>query len=457
MDEIEKTHRKFVRHDDAGYVSIKDTVTSMSRMNIWGEYEEPRAALCELLQSFDVLQKRYELEKEPSPCLEERLIFLGYELVKMGVQDLGASNLLDSSEKVSAYIARVQSGAIPDSTLYPMIKRHANDMRRLEKEHTPFFEACKKEFIAKIKEEVERGVFPKEILPRLDRVSRKKIFIADRLSAPRSGIEAHTSTIGAAKVFSDLLDDKTLTRHSLFHEFLHEMSGKGLHIFEEKRPVTSKVTRILGKEGVSLLVKNSGGRFKWLDEAITEYLALHLSEYEEGEYLGSNSYIRERKELQKMLEGGLESKIIIQAYFEDIVESQAPKERGRHFAALAKAVNVSKKESYALNRIENEFWFDENLNSLLRSHFTDARQVDSEAALRGMVPKGTGIFKIHFEFGTKKAVIMRDFYQLLAADYFDKRSGTDKRAVESLQNGLEKELRPYLSKLRWEITPRGRA
>jgi hypothetical protein len=99
--------------------------------------------------------------------------------------------------------------------------------------------------------------------------------------------------------------------HTLHHEMTHLVAGTEWALFAGPDE-QSVVPRKNGLSYVSRDQESSLHRnFKWLNEAVTERIAMWLSGQDD-----SDCYKKERAELQKMIDAGVEESLFYEAYFE---------------------------------------------------------------------------------------------------------------------------------------------
>jgi hypothetical protein len=162
--------------------------------------------------------------------------------------------------------------------------------------------------------------------------------------------------------------DKEQAKKNAYHEMLHEIAGAARHYIPHI--IDNDFTH--SKSGLS-----AHRAFTWLNEAVTEYLALELLGIEKEK---SESYVTEREKLQELFEKGLNKMLVWEAYFEDITCDQEKKERGEKYNALVQAINNIEGVG-GFNRIEYEFILSNAVydaqNLLQATGFTKARKTEA--------------------------------------------------------------------------------
>jgi len=121
------------------------------------------------------------------------------------------------------------------------------------------------------------------------------------------------------------------------HEMLHAVSG--LTVMGGENSEGELAETQIRRHGL-----HAEGRFKWLNEAFTEFLALKLLGKED-----SNSYKDERRELQLMIDKGVPEELFAAAYFENLEPGKTPRLKD-----LIKAVNQKCGIRY-LQNLDKEF------------------------------------------------------------------------------------------------------
>lgn len=305
--------------------------------------------------------------------------------------------------------SKVNNGAISDGLLYAAAKIHIEDIREQEIQLQTIFEQTKAEFKMAVMGAVDRGLLPQAAINALNRIDPVVISLHDRLLDILTSDIGGCDQYGGIEVSSELLQENSIPKlkHTIFHELLHELSGKSITVSTEvvnEPDRWGKFTSIYNrKSGVSLHRPALSFRPNaWLNEAITEWLALELSGYsgDTGKvaYKGSASYTNERKELDRLFESGLERDTVINAYFENFVSDQPKEEKGRHFTKLVRRINEIEGPT-GFSKLENKHIMRDIENTLYEAYARPAKSVNTEEAA---IPPGTKIFHINVEVGTQQ-------------------------------------------------------
>ncbi len=272
------------------------------------------------------------------------------------------------------FLEKIKDDTIPGEFLYKLAKRHESRIETQEKELEEIVESTKQDFRRVISDAVKEGWLPEEAQESLKRIDSVKVVLMDRLENMHSSVMGDSADSGRIRVSNERLINKEidLLKKTLFHEFLHELSGVSIVVatkIEEGRfPIHHLYER---KSGVvvheidSFYTKN-----QWLNEAITEWLALKLAakigyveDKDKEVYKGSLSYISERKELDRLFDAGLNEKTVVEAYFENFAEDRLKGNRGEKFAALVKEINTLE-GVYGLAILQNKFEIEETIITL---------------------------------------------------------------------------------------------
>ncbi len=150
--------------------------------------------------------------------------------------------------------------------------------------------------------------------------------------------------------------DKDTRKEVLFHELVHAIAGRAMVERQETvhflgDPFTSKEVQLQRtglrynhkfRKGMQRGAMNTPSRFRWLNEAVTERIAMRILGMQ-----ASESYREERDELQKMVDSGVDEQLFIDAYFEDY-DPTLPKgvKKVPAFTALIKTVHAKMGRGY---------------------------------------------------------------------------------------------------------------
>lgn len=310
-------------------------------------------------------------------------------------------------------------GSLSFDALYAVGQQHLESMREQQEQLDGIVAETKERFRSVMEEAVAQGWLPasaETALPRLDDIV---VQVKDRLTAMDSGVLA-TNAQGLITVSNAQLTAESIPRlkKSLFHEFLHELSGKSITIttttIDGPRPI--EMRRSMQRKSGLVLKNEAGARYEWLNEAVTEWLALRLSGYagdagEDGEYAGSTSYPEERRQLDRLLHGGLEERFVTDAYFENITSDQDPARRGRDFAALARRIEqLEGKGGFA--KLENEHLMDDVVQRILER--VCAFPEEDGETLTEDLREGARIFRVVVTTGVQRESQAKRTFSLVA-------------------------------------------
>lgn len=293
---------------------------------------------------------------------------------------------------------------LPADFLYRVAKRHTEQMAERVASAERLVEEYKQEFLQALQNGADQGWLPVD----LDRAARRlelvKGRMIDQISRPRSGTLGNHSNDGVIGLSSIQFtqEKKDRLRKTIFHEFTHEIAGKSIQIQKVKDGDRVTNTRVHDrKQGVSFVPHDSlDHRYTWLNEAITEWLAVRLSGYsgdqDDSSFQGSYSYTAERVELDRLFRSGLEENTVLQAYFENIDRTIPLKEQGKHFAHLLKQVNAVEGDQLAFHRLENQSVLN-NISYYLRSEYCYTSSTYKR--VRSEFPPGTESYKLNVTIG----------------------------------------------------------
>lgn len=265
------------------------------------------------------------------------------------------------------FYLKVADGSLPSETLYQAAKRHEARIHEQEQALLTFVEEKKKEFRQFIEQRVSSRQLPQTALEGLGRIDRVTIHISDTLADLESTTVGHFDRHQRIGIANENLiaGEMDAVKKTLFHEWLHAISGSSINVETRTYPPiaadgdpTKFHSAYQKKVGLSVANGSAGyASFSWLNEAVTEDLAVALTgrtpNDTEGFYKGSNSYPEERQELDRLRAMGLEEDLLMKAYFENFSTGQAKEERGKYFQALIKRIDALEGPQ-GFTRLENE-------------------------------------------------------------------------------------------------------
>ncbi|MBP6889626.1 MAG: hypothetical protein KBC83_04530 [Candidatus Moranbacteria bacterium] len=300
---------------------------------------------------------------------ENRKAFVQQEMNNMfGTPELQAElrtyfqeDLSDFS--VSSLRLKIKEGLISTEFLSTVARQHAVNMEKKEHFLQEAAREIKTEFAAALREGVSSGFLPEIVLQSLSRIESATTYLRDTMGntqSMRSGELASCQPVSREiGILSELVQESSRShlRNALFHEFLHIISGQSITMQISTQENTTNTSIFLKKTGVK--IAGSTDRYTWLNEAITEWLASKLSGYtsdpDTKAYKGSLAYIGERKELDRLLDSGLEESTVIGAYFENF-----PTNQPRALARLIKRINELE-GTFGFAQLENK----QTMNNIL--------------------------------------------------------------------------------------------
>ena len=152
-------------------------------------------------------------------------------------------------------------------------------------------------------------------------------------------------------------------------------------------------------------------RYEWFNEAVTEWLALRLSRFNNGQndsfssFKGSTKYTKERRWLDDLFLLGLEEEFVIRALFENIdQDDDASLEKSEFFVKLKQRVGELKRDPEAFERLDNQF----KLESFTRLLPWPVQEKDHGLNYNTSLPNGTRVFDLSLRFGSEKSTASRD-------------------------------------------------
>ncbi len=234
---------------------------------------------------------------------------------------------------------------LPDNIVEEATKNHIeNEQRKFQKFESEELPGLMEKVNESIEEAIDQGVLPINLdqwhLLRANVVIVLQDFVLDERTnhgsfAPDTGIQ-----ISPELSFEEKF-------HTLLHEFLHALSGKKVnrvrkvtkHDFEEDLLWTD-VDIYFDHQRHGLSFNRDypfrRERFLWLDEAMTEQLAMDV-----GKLIESESYCTERELLNLLVQslGEEGKKLFVNVYFENFNPKDESKKRHENLRRLMKAID----------------------------------------------------------------------------------------------------------------------
>ncbi|MBP6866189.1 MAG: hypothetical protein KBC12_01445 [Candidatus Pacebacteria bacterium] len=263
---------------------------------------------------------------------------------------------------VAGLVSVLRERKLSGDFLAKATERHVAFFEKQESYLEQFAKKTKTEFVEAVTQAVKSGLLPQVAMESLPRIDHVRVVLSDRLTNLSSSTLGSVDGSGLVSVDSQNLQDKSLPqlKKVLFHEFMHELSGKSNSLVQY---FDGEIRAFPKKSGLRLNSLSSlpYTHNLWINEAVTEWLALELygsneitkdNQEDKLAYKGSTSYVTERKGLDRLLDLGLEREIVLNAYFENFF-SDSDEKPGTHFARLIKRINeLEGPGSY--NRMENQ-------------------------------------------------------------------------------------------------------
>lgn len=261
----------------------------------------------------------------------------------------------------------IADGRISDDVVLQVSENHVAEIeirkRALEIESAQQKDGFKKS----VEVAIRKGELPQEVALMLSRIDRTKVRLDDRLLSVSSTVSGESHMDGDVSVTTDFFYDfdwKDRLRETLFHEFVHTIAGEEI-VLKDKH--SSRGDEIIEE---SLVLKKSGvvigGKNRWLNEAITEYvtgilLDIYVEDIRKDDtgitrVVGHRSYSSEQDKLKELVKRGLSKDKIINAYFENILprDSKSDKKQGSAFGDLMREI-VKLEGEFAILKLDNTF------------------------------------------------------------------------------------------------------
>lgn len=261
-------------------------------------------------------------------CRDEKI---GPSLAALGV-----------TEKVLSYKSAAQAlkeGAVDAELLWEMTRLHVSEFQRKAELLAKKIERYQEEFTNRVLSAIDEGWLPltKEAVQKRLRVWPKDFL--DPISVGYLAKEGH----GTIRVNIKLLEmGNEALRHTVFHEGVHALEGKSIITYEDEDgdSVVKEQKRGLGMlaAGPNTAEKKVKTYFEWLNEAVTEEVALRLL----GGPQEKEGYQMERIALDDLIKRGVQEELFFKAYFENytIGETNSSEEIGLPaWRALAARMN----------------------------------------------------------------------------------------------------------------------
>ncbi len=286
---------------------------------------------------------------------------------------------------------------------------HQRRVQEQSRQAEALVEQYKREFLADLQKAMDSGRFPKVPNSTLQqRLSLIKGKVHDALNDPKRFILGTHADDGSIGISSLLLNsgDLPAIRSTLYHEFLHEISGKSIQVTLGENGKTSFSNR---KIGLAIHHLHAPNRFTLLNEAVTERLTRQLiRDYhpDESERDTTDSYHEEQMVLEALLKHGVSKQSILEAYIENIRVDIPPEQRGAAFGRLMREIRAR----YGAERfaeVSAGFELKDAVTSILSSTNTMSGGELTELLRRGREPSHLLIQPIRLAIGKGKAAVFR--------------------------------------------------
>lgn len=326
----------------------------------------------------------------------------------------------------------VESGALETELLYSIAKKNVEIVKKESEKFRELCDSYRDEFKKSVVHAVEEGKLPDDALKNLSRVDTVKFGYRDTMYMISYSAEGGAGNHGDITASGMNITRPERLRHTIFHELMHEISGKTLQLevtLDEKWEDLNVVSQ--SKSG--LVFKGGERHGMWINEAMTEALAIQLSGYKNGnesDYKGSPFYADERREVDDLLmRAGKSSDELwvkmLQAYFENIRNDQPVSEKAKSFAELVEMVNLIKGK-HAWNRIQNSFFLHRQIVGGLKVPLTASKEVALQFAASEKV------YQIVLGYGKNPLARAAELFYYIPAseDMIEKDLGEMRQAVK---------------------------
>jgi hypothetical protein len=209
-----------------------------------------------------------------------------------------------------------------DDTFETLVRHHLSVFQKKEEE----FEWSLPHTLADFRDAVSKAIDEK-LLP-IDknliesRMAEVKVSLVDNLQVVKDIDGDYSPLTGSIRILDSIPE---LDRYrAIFHEMVHVLSGKTIlkknKEIPDDKPLMSDIS--IQKTGLSFDMEGeSGYRFNWLNEAVTEEINVFLTNTDVGRYR------EERNMLAELISNGIDKSKIYCAYFENYnpeLESKVP-------------------------------------------------------------------------------------------------------------------------------------
>lgn len=273
------------------------------------------------------------------------------------------------SEYLERLVERASSDTTLSETIIRMIRSHQERVAERRRETERMVDETIRTLTDAVERAVDDGWLPPSALASLPRLGSVRVILLDTL-VKRLGSEfanAHgTDSIIELSGWTRDPRARAFTQMILTHEFLHVLSGKNFELFRTNHEYAVQGSGRMGLQ----LQSNGGGR--WLNEAVTQRLALRLFGDTQAADRGMNELVTEEfgntvpgewvasiypgelGEFDRLISLGVDERLVYEAYFENASGDTTTQERGpaykRMIAHIRETVGANE-----IIRVENRF------------------------------------------------------------------------------------------------------
>lgn len=220
---------------------------------------------------------------------------------------------LDYRKNLAAAMgALLVNDVISDFIFEKMIRNHLSIYKKKQEEFHEQLGDVLADFRDRALEGIRSGYLPVDPNQLELRMGETRVYLADSLQVVNHLDGDYSPYTGIVRIVHN--EDKEKQNKFIFHEMVHVISGQTLLKKNKKipddMPLMSDIN--IQRNGLGFYTTNIGDRrFVWLNEGVTEDIAVHLSQREDG------AYQQERTMLANLIEAGIPRETIYEAYFEN--------------------------------------------------------------------------------------------------------------------------------------------
>ena len=386
MNESRKLSLEKISEDDQRVAKAREDSYSQAEFSNesfgkWGldMYEEHRQYLQMIHDGrsdevpWDAKYLEEEMKKSISgvkKIMEARMSYGGIK--GLGVREIIYNYALAALEKgekgILPYFTKQEDGSysiniqdMPDELVADILRFHSEKTKEAREKAEKDFKKWSSDFINCCKEAIADGWLPLSEKIIKERVEQAKIILRDSADSENSAGDLYRWVVTIIPDF-EIVDPKD----TLFHELVHtiagrEMAERRVKVQREGEEPYEHSKVLFHKSGLKYSygyakgievpgVISISGKFRWLDEGLTEMISMRLQKQ-----LKSDAYQVERDEIKKIIDAGVDEQLFFDAYFESRDTKTPPKERAPALRALLRRINeVYPGETSHLMKIEKE-------------------------------------------------------------------------------------------------------